>query len=106
MAYVHGGGWRFGEPAMMRGYCILMARHGYPCMASEYRFTGEAPWPAQIDDVQAAISWLRENGAQCGVNPGQIVLWGGSAGGHLILQAAAEISNAQGKSSPIAARAA
>ena len=30
---VHGGGWHMGAPAMMRGYGILMARHGYPCVA-------------------------------------------------------------------------
>jgi acetyl esterase/lipase len=104
---VHGGSWFGGEPAMMRGYCILMARQGYPCVASEYRLTGEAKWPAQIDDVHAAIRWMREKGPDFGIDPERLVLWGQSAGAHLTLLAAAQIANdgggAHGASNPIAA---
>src|SRR5579884_3018970 len=54
---LHGGGWRQGEPAMMRGYGLRLAAAGFVCVAPEYRLTGESPWPAQIHDVKAAIRW-------------------------------------------------
>ena len=97
---VHGGSWHGGQPAMMRGYGILMARHGYPCVAAEYRLSGEAKWPAQLDDVLAAIRWTQDEADDLGVDPDRLVLWGLSAGSHMSLLAAARLS---GEASPIAA---
>ena len=98
--FVHGGSWHGGEPAMMRGYGILMARHGYPCVASEYRLSGEAKWPAQLDDVLAAIEWVRQQAGDLRIDPDRLVLWGLSAGSHMSLLAAARLT---GEGSPIAA---
>ena len=54
-------------------------------MASiEYRLSGEAVFPAQIQDCKAAIRWLRANGAAYGLDPARIAAWGSSAGGHLV----------------------
>ena len=97
---VHGGGWHGGGRAMMRGYGILMARNGYPCVASEYRLSGEAKWPAQLDDVLAAIRWMQDQAGDLRVDPARLVLWGLSAGSHMTLLAAARLS---GEASPIAA---
>ena len=54
----------------------------------EYRLSGEAPFPAAIQDVNCAIRWMRANAAKLGVDPDKIGLVGGSAGGHLVLLAA------------------
>jgi acetyl esterase/lipase len=56
---LHGGGWRQGSRAMMEGYGKRLAAEGFLCVASEYRLTPEAPWPAQIEDAKAAIRWMR-----------------------------------------------
>ncbi len=56
---VHGGGWRNGDRTQLRGYGILLGREGYLCVASEYRLSGEAKWPAQIHDVKAALRRMR-----------------------------------------------
>lgn len=85
---VHGGGWSGGDRSQLRGYGILLGRCGYLCVASEYRLTGEALWPAQIEDVKAAIRWMRANPASLGIDPERIVISGNSAGGHLSLVAA------------------
>ncbi len=85
---VHGGGWSGGDRSQLRGYGILLGRRGYFCVASEYRLTGEALWPAQIEDVKAAIRYLRANAAEFGIDPGKLVIEGNSAGGHLSLVAA------------------
>lgn len=85
---VHGGGWRTGDRSQLRGYGILLGREGYVCVASEYRLIPEAPWPAQIHDVKAAIRWMRANAAELGIDPDRIAVEGNSAGAHLALLAA------------------
>jgi hypothetical protein len=49
----------------------------------EYRFSGEALFPACLHDVKAAVRWLRQFGEHLGVNGEAIGVWGESAGGHL-----------------------
>ncbi|MBF6600208.1 MAG: alpha/beta hydrolase [Dehalococcoidia bacterium] len=85
---VHGGGWASGDRSQLHGYGILLGRLGYVCVASEYRLTGEATWPAQIHDVKAAIRWMRANAAELGIDPEKVCISGNSAGGHLSLVAA------------------
>lgn len=85
---LHGGAWRSGEKSQLRGYGILLGRAGYLCVASEYRLTGEAPWPAQIHDVKAALRWLRASAPALGVDGSRIAVEGNSAGAHLALLAA------------------
>jgi acetyl esterase/lipase len=82
---VHGGGWRSGDRAQLRGYGILLGRIGYTCVACEYRLVDEAKWPAQIHDVKAALRWMRANASQLGIDPRKIAVSGNSAGGHLSL---------------------
>jgi acetyl esterase/lipase len=82
---VHGGGWSGGDRSQLRGYGILLGRQGFVCVASEYRLSGEAPWPAQIHDVKAALRWMRANHRRLGIDPDRISISGNSAGGHLVL---------------------
>lgn len=85
---LHGGAWRTGDRTQLRGYGIRLGRAGYVCVAAEYRLGDEAPWPAQIEDVKAALRWTRAHAAALGVDPARLVLQGNSAGGHLALLAA------------------
>lgn len=85
---VHGGGWREGDRTQLRGYGLRLARAGVVCAAIEYRLLPEAPWPAPIEDVKAAIRWMRANADTLGVDPAKIAISGNSAGGHLSLLAA------------------
>lgn len=84
---IHGGGWSQGDRSQLKGYGVLLGRRGYTCIASEYRLTGEALWPAQIEDVKCAIRYVRANAAQFGIDPDRLVISGNSAGGHLSLMA-------------------
>jgi len=86
---LHGGGWGAGHRSDMHAYARLLAEHGFVAIAAEYRLVGEAPWPAQINDVKDVIRWVRNNADFLLVDPHKIALQGYSAGGHLALLAAA-----------------
>jgi acetyl esterase/lipase len=87
---VHGGGWIQGDRSQLRGYGILLGRIGYTCLACEYRLAPGATWPAQIDDVNAALRYLHAQAPALGIDPAKIAVSGNSAGGHLALMAAAQ----------------
>ncbi|HEY2709785.1 MAG TPA: alpha/beta hydrolase [Caulobacteraceae bacterium] len=85
---VHGGGWSRGSKDMLANCCRLLAEQGFVALASEYRLTGEAPFPANIHDVKRAIRWAKANAADLGFDPAKLCLEGHSAGAHLVLLAA------------------
>ena len=87
--FIHGGGWIEGDRSQLRGYGILLARLGFVCMCNSYRLSNESIWPAQIQDVNCAIRYLRTDATDLGLDPNRIGVSGNSAGGHLSLMAAA-----------------
>jgi acetyl esterase/lipase len=87
--FFHGGGWRGGSREGMRNDARAMADLGYVGLPTQYRLLGQAPFPACIEDVKAAVRWTRANAGDLGIDPDKIVLWGSSAGAHLSLLAAA-----------------
>src|ERR1700685_780797 len=82
---IHGGGWTQFDKSTMRRMGQVLARSGFVGFAVDYRlFEGnENRWPAQLDDVQRAVRWVRANAAKYGVNPGRIGAFGHSAGAQL-----------------------
>jgi len=85
VVFVHGGGWSAGSPRMEDNVKMLssLAARGYVVMGINYRFHGEAKFPAQIRDTKAAIRWLRSNAEAYGVDRARVGVWGASAGGYL-----------------------
>ena len=91
--WLHGGGWVGGDqrgggiatPAYQDWPAQLaaLAARGYVVAAVSYRLSGEAKVPGAIQDVKAAVRWLRANAAVYGIDPSRFVAWGGSAGGQL-----------------------
>ena len=82
---VHGGGWAQGDRTQLRGFGILLGRLGYTCVATEYRLSGESPWPAQVHDVKACLRWMKAHAADLAIDPSKVVIEGNSAGAHLSL---------------------
>jgi acetyl esterase/lipase len=82
IVWIHGGGWKNGS----RASCAPLKwnRSEYACVSIDYRLSGIAQFPAQIEDCKAAIRWLRANAKQYNLDPERIGVWGGSAGGHLV----------------------
>jgi len=80
---IHGGGWVSGDKKGMRPFAIMLAQRGYVAASVNYRLAPAHRWPAQLDDVQRAVRWLRHNARKFGINPDKMASWGASAGGHL-----------------------
>ena len=91
--YFHGGGWRVGSREVMGPDARAMAQRGFVGLPAQYRLLGQAPWPAQLHDVKAAIRWTRAHADQLEIDPERIVLWGSSAGAQLALLAAGTADN-------------
>lgn len=86
---IHGGGWSAGSKNDMvyRTLMIDYAMKGYVVANMNYRLVQEAPMPACIDDVKAAVNWMKANAQRLGIDPDRIGTYGHSAGGHLSLMA-------------------
>jgi acetyl esterase/lipase len=87
----HGGLWTMGDRKLMQQRCEALAARGFTALAVEYRLIPEAPWPAQLRDVKAAIRWTSDQAANLGIDADRIVLQGHSAGAHLALIAAGTV---------------
>jgi acetyl esterase/lipase len=81
--WIHGGGWSGGSHK--GNQAMALAAKGYFTASIEYRLSGEAKWPAQIEDCKLGVRWLRANAAKYNVDPDKIGCWGSSAGGHLVI---------------------
>lgn len=82
--WVHGGAWAKGSKDRS-GQALRVTDIG-PCavVSINYRLTDEAQWPAQIHDCKAALRWVRANAGKHHLDADRIVVWGASAGGHLV----------------------
>jgi acetyl esterase/lipase len=78
---IHGGGWAAGSKEGAQG--VRQAGRGYAVACIGYRLSGEAIFPAQIEDCKAAVRWLRAHARDYGLDPDHFGATGHSAGGHL-----------------------
>ncbi len=83
IVFVHGGGWSAGDKHFYRPTLVRWAGRGYVAVAVNYRLTGEAVYPAALEDVKASIRWLRAHAEEYGIAPGRVGIAGVSAGAHL-----------------------
>jgi pectinesterase len=69
---------------MENPFAAELARRGYVAATVEYRLSNEAKYPAQIQDLKAAVRYLRANASRYGIDPERIAAVGASSGGHLV----------------------
>lgn len=80
----HGGGWSAGSPEWTFPAAQRFAASGLVAVAIEYRLsTGDITPVDALDDVCAAVAWMRASAAEFGVT-GRVAGYGVSAGGHLV----------------------
>ena len=82
---IHGGGWREGSKTDNQAFCELLARNGYVAFSVDYRLATPMGnhYPAQFDDVQRAVRWVRAHAAQYHIDPARLGAFGHSAGAQL-----------------------
>merc|ERR1719453_2677704 len=84
--FVHGGSWRGGDKRDVPDWALALRQRGYHVASTNYRLTpnDNSTHPAQIEDVESAVRFLKDGAATYNLNPDQIVAIGPSAGGHLV----------------------
>jgi len=81
--FIHGGGWGGGNKESYHDLAARVASHGYVCACVSYRLSGEAPFPAAVEDCKCGVRWLRAHAHAHRADPDRFAAWGHSAGGHL-----------------------
>ena len=82
---IHGGAWRGGDKAWGEQFAKELCPFGYVVFSINYRRSSRpnGTWPAQIEDVQKALRYIRAHAGRFGIDPDRIASLGMSAGGHL-----------------------
>jgi acetyl esterase len=82
---VHDGGWQGGDRSSMAAQANGFAAAGFAAFTVDYRLAPRWPFPAAVEDVQAAVRWLRDPAqvAKYHIDPRRIGAFGASAGGNL-----------------------
>jgi acetyl esterase/lipase len=88
LVVLYGGGWQNGNPKRNADFSRYMAARGYSVFAIDYRHAPRYRFPAQLDDVRAALTFIQQHAVEYETVPTRIALLGRSAGGHLAMLAA------------------
>ena len=89
LIFVHGGGWNSGDTRQGGGYSDFpsvladFAAKGYVVASVNYRFSSEAKYPAAVQDVKAAVRWLRAHAGDYNIDTTRVAIWGEEAGGQI-----------------------
>lgn len=84
---IHGGSWMRGDKSNLnwRSVCQWFASEGFVAVSVNYRLAPTSTFPAQLDDMQQVVRWLRDDAqvSRYNLDPDRIGAFGGSAGGNL-----------------------
>lgn len=82
--WIHGGGWHSGGKLESGiNLALKFLPKGFALASINYRLTGDAPFPAQIEDCNAALVFLRQRADSYRIDPDRVGTLGHSAGAHL-----------------------
>lgn len=95
LIYVHGGRWQVGSYScekLLKGWAengtfaaaMSLVGKGVTVITAGYRVSSEAIFPAQVHDLKGTIRFIRANAKELNIDPDRIIVWGESAGGHLV----------------------
>lgn len=82
VVFIHGGGWRSGDPHDYRFIARALAPQGYAVVLAGYRLYPKARYPGMLEDGAAALRWVANNARAKGGDPARVVLMGHSAGAY------------------------
>lgn len=82
--FIHGGGWMSGGKKIIEPGVLRQVKRGYSVASISYSFTPWKKWPTQAHEIKAAVRWLRANAKAYNLDSEKILVWGVSAGAHLV----------------------
>lgn len=85
---IRGSGWFQQDMYGMIPLISQFAARGYAIAMPEYRHSGIAAFPCHVQDAKSCIRFMRKNAETYRIDPDQVILWGGSSGGHTAVLAA------------------
>ena len=92
---VHGGGWVAGDKREYINFLFQpLSDAGFAWFSINYRLAPKYVFPADVEDVRAAVVWVKKHAAEYSVDPKRLALIGESAGGHLVSLVGAEPNEA------------
>lgn len=84
IVYIHGGAFKMGDKGSgVLGSVLQGLEKGYAVVSVNYRMSGEETFPAAVEDIKAAIRYLRANASEYNLDEENFAVWGESAGGNL-----------------------
>lgn len=84
LVWVHGGAWQAGDKGSASTAVNWLRPQGFAIISINYRLSGVAIYPAQINDCKGAIRWIKAHASTYDLDTNNIGVWGSSAGGHLV----------------------
>ena len=92
---VHGGGWVNGDKqTYVKPILPPLTKAGFTWFTINYRLAPQWRFPAQVEDLESAILWVKKHAKEYKADPGRIALVGESAGGHVVSYAGAKFTPA------------
>ncbi|MGF1489408.1 MAG: alpha/beta hydrolase fold domain-containing protein [Prochloraceae cyanobacterium] len=88
LVVIYGGAWRSGSPDGYEDFNCYLAARDYCVIAVDYRHAPKYKFPAQLEDVTAALKYIRDRSEELEVDRERMAVMGRSAGGHLALLSA------------------
>ena len=85
---VHGGSWAGGDSRQLPELNSVLAKGGYNVATINYRLAPQYHSPAQVEDLCAAITYLKHHAGELSIDTNNFVLLGRSAGAQIVSAAA------------------
>jgi acetyl esterase len=92
---VHGGGWVNGDKqTYVKPILPPLTKAGFTWFTINYRLAPQWHFPAQLDDLESAIVWVKKHVREYKADPNRMAILGESAGGHIVALAGAKFTPA------------
>ena len=93
LVFFHGGGFVICDIETHDALCRRLADASAMAVLSvDYRLAPEAPFPAQLEDAEAALRWAMTEAASLQIDPARLLVGGDSAGAYMSVVAAAKLN--------------